>query len=102
MKRPYTIMKHPFTEEEHEEQINASGMVRGVVEIDMEDIFTDVGLIEMGTDDDEVNGFHEVLKEKLVGDATDWQDMELEYKIVGFAKDTVIHIEVTGRVCDDK
>lgn len=102
MKRPYTIMKRPYTEEERKEQINASGMVRGVVEIDLEDIFTDVGLIEMEADDDEVYGFHEVLKEKLIGDAADWQDMELEYKIVGFAKGTVIHIEVTGRVCDDE
>lgn len=97
--KAYTVLEQPYTEEEIRANVQPDGKISGVVPVDFEDIFSDVGLreqeLEEEGDEEGYGAFADVLSEKLIG-RYDLRDRE--YKIVGFSGDTVVHVEITGYI----
>lgn len=97
--KAYTVLEQPYTEEEIRANVQPDGKISGVVSVDFEDIFSDVGLrvqeLEEEGDEEGYGAFADVLSEKLIG-RYDLRDRE--YKIVGFSGDTVVHVEITGYI----
>ena len=97
--KTYTVFEQPYTEEEIRANVQPDGKISGVVPVDFEDIFSDVGLrvqeLEEEGDEEGYGAFADVLSEKLIG-RYDLRDRE--YKIVGFSGDTVVHVEITGYI----
>lgn len=97
--KTYTVLEQPYTEEEIRANVQPDGKISGVVPVDFEDIFSDVGLrvqeLEEEGDEEGYGAFADVLSEKLIG-RYDLRDRE--YKIVGFSGDTVVHVEITGYI----
>lgn len=97
--KAYTVLEQPYTEEEIRANVQPDGKISGVVPVDFEDIFSDVGLrvqeLEEEGDEEGYGAFADVLSEKLIG-RYDLRDRE--YKIVGFSGDTVVHVEITGSI----
>ena len=97
--KAYTVLEQPYTEEEIRANVQPDGKISGVVPVDFEDIFSDVGLrvqeLEEEGDEEGYGAFADVLSEKLIGryDLRDRED-----KIVGFSGDTVVHVEITGYI----
>lgn len=97
--KAYTVLEQPYAEEEIRANVQPDGKISGVVPVDFEDIFSDVGLrvqeLEEEGDEEGYGAFADVLSEKLIG-RYDLRDRE--YKIVGFSGDTVVHVEITGYI----
>lgn len=97
--KAYTVLEQPYTEEEIRANVQPDGKISGVVPVDFEDIFSDVGLrvqeLEEEGDEEGYGSFADVPSEKLIG-RYDLRDRE--YKIVGFSGDTVVHVEITGYI----
>lgn len=97
--KAYTVLEQPYTEEEIRANVQPDGKISGVVPVDFEDIFSDVGLrvqeLEEEGDEEGYGAFVDVLSEKLIG-RYDLGDRE--YKIVGFSGDTVVHVKITGYI----
>lgn len=98
-KQAYTVLEQPYTEEEIRANVQPDGKISGVVPVDFEDIFSDVGLrvqeLEEEGDEEGYGAFADVLSETLIG-RYDMRDRE--YKIVGFSGDTVVHVKITGYI----
>lgn len=98
-KQAYTVLEQPYTDEEIRANVQPDGKISGVVPVDFEDLFSDVGLrvqeLEEEGDDEGYGAFADVLSEKLIG-RYDLRDRE--YKIVGFSGATVVHVEITGYI----
>lgn len=101
--KAYTVLEQPYTEEEIRANVQPDGKISGVVPVDFEGIFSDVGLrvqeLEEEGDEEGYGAFADVLSEKLIG-RYDLRDRE--YKIVGFSGDTVVHVEITGYIDEVK
>lgn len=66
-KQAYTVLEQPYTEEEIRANVQPDGKISGVVPVDFEDIFSDVGLRvqELAEEGDEegYGAFADVLSE---------------------------------------
>lgn len=97
--KAYTVLEQPYTEEEIRANVQPDGKISGVVPVDFEDIFSDVGLrvqeLEEEGDEEGYGAFVDVLSEKLIGR---YGMRDREYKIVGFSGDTVVHVKITGYI----
>ena len=80
----YTIVEHPYTPKEIRSSMKADGLISGVVKVELRDI--------INTD---FEGFLDILSENLIGNPC---LMGIDYKIVGYEDDSLLHIKVTGMV----
>lgn len=80
----YTIVEHPYTPKEIRSSMKEDGLISGVVKVKLRDIINN-----------DFEGFLDILSENLIGNPC---LMGVDYKIVGYEDDSLLHIKVTGMV----
>lgn len=80
----YTIVEHPYTPKEIRSSMKADDLISGVVKVELRDIINN-----------DFEGFLDILSENLIGNPC---LMGIDYKIVGYEDDSLLHIKVTGMV----
>ena len=80
----YTIVEHPYTPKGIRSSMKEGGLISGVVKVKLRDIINN-----------DFEGFLDILSENLIGNPC---LMGIDYKIVGYEDDSLLHIKATGMV----